>query len=255
MKVWVVAVASLAVAAGCSSGGGGSGAGTDGAQGLSGSIAVDAASSLTEAFDSLKAKFESAHPGTTITVSYGASSDFATQIGQGAPADVFASASTTSMDAIGDQALNPTNFVTNTLEIAVPPGNPAGIRSVDDLAKSGVKVAVCDPEVPCGAVAQDVFMNAGITVHPAASLADVKSTLAAVESGEVDAGVVYVTDVRAAGDKVDGVTIPADVNSTTTYPIAVLKEANNPDLARAWVDFVLSPTGIQVLTADGFGRP
>jgi molybdate transport system substrate-binding protein len=114
---------------------------------------------------------------------------------------------------------------------------------------------VCDPEVPCGSVAQDVFKNAGVTVHPAASLADVKSTLAAVESGEVDAGVVYVTDVRAAGDQVDGVPIPADINATTTYPIAVLQDAKNPDLAQAWVDYVLSPTGKQVLTADGFGRP
>jgi molybdate transport system substrate-binding protein len=159
------------------------------------------------------------------------------------------------MDDVGSAAINPTNFVTNTLEIAVPPNNPAGIHSIDDLAKSGVKVAVCDPEVPCGAVAQDVFKNAGITVHPAASLADVKTTLAAVESGEVDAGVVYVTDVRAAGNKVKGVAIADDVNSTTTYPIAVLKDAKDPDLAKAWVDFVLSPTGRQVLTADGFGKP
>jgi molybdate transport system substrate-binding protein len=258
MKVWIAGAAALALLAGCSSSGndnGGGGTGSAGAGALSGSITVDAASSLTEAFDSLKATFEADHAGTTITMSYGASSDFATQIGQGAPADVFASASTSSMDAVGSAAVNPTNFVTNTLEIAVPPGNPAGIHSVDDLAKSGVKVAVCDPEVPCGTVAQDVFKNAGITVHPAASLADVKSTLAAVESGEVDAGVVYVTDVRAAGNKVQGVTIPDDVNSTTTYPIAVLKDAKNPALAQAWVDYVLSPTGIQVLTADGFTTP
>jgi molybdate transport system substrate-binding protein len=249
----------MALLAGCSSsgadGGGGGPSGSGSAGRLSGSITVDAASSLTEAFDSLKAKFENDHPGTTITISYGASSDFATQITQGAPADVFASASTSSMDAVGDQAVDPTNFVSNTLEIAVPPGNPAGIKTIDDLAKSGVKVAVCDPEVPCGSVAQEVFKNAGITVHPAASLADVKSTLAAVESNEVDAGVVYVTDVRAAGDKVDGVPIADDVNATTIYPIAVLKDAKNPDLARAWVDFVLSPTGKQVLAADGFGKP
>ena len=255
MKVWIAGAAAFAVLAGCSSSGGEHNTVANPTGGLSGSITVDAASSLTEAFDTLKSRFESDHPGTTITISYGASSDFATQIGQGAPADVFASASTSSMGAVGSAAINPTNFVTNTLEIAVPPGNPAGIHSVADLAKSGVKVAVCDPEVPCGSVAQDVFNNAGITVHPAASLADVKSTLAAVESGEVDAGVVYVTDVRAAGDQVDGVPIPAGVNSTTTYPIAVLKDAKNPGLAQAWVDYVLSPAGKQVLTADGFGAP
>jgi molybdate transport system substrate-binding protein len=253
VRIWIAGAAAVALLAGCaSSGGDGSG---KNAGGLSGSITVDAASSLTEAFDSLKEKFEADHAGITITMSYGASSDFATQISQGAPADVFASASTSGMDAVGSEAVDPTNFVTNTLEIAVPPANPAGIHSVDDLAKSGVKVAVCDPAVPCGSVAQDVFKNAGITVHPAASLADVKTTLAAVESGEVDAGVVYVTDIRAAGDKVDGVPIAADVNSITTYPIAVLKDAKNPDLAQAWVDFVLSATGQQVLTADGFGTP
>jgi molybdate transport system substrate-binding protein len=255
MRLRVAGVAAVALLAGCSSSGDGGGATNTSGDGLSGSINVDAASSLTEAFDTLKGKFETAHPGTTITISYGASSDFATQIGQGAPADVFASASTGSMDDVGSAAIDPTNFVTNTLEIAVPPGNPGGVHSVADLAKSGVKVAVCDPEVPCGAVAQQVFQNAGITVHPAANLADVKSTLAAVESGEVDAGVVYVTDVRAAGDQVEGVPIPGDVNATTTYPIALLKDAKNPDLAQAWVEFVLSSTGMQVLTADGFGQP
>ena len=254
MKVWIAGAAAVALLAGCSSSGGENDTVANPTGALSGSITVDAASSLTGAFDSLKASFERGHPGTTITISYGASSDFATQISQGAPADVFASASTSSMDAVGSAAINPTNFVTNTLEIAVPPGNPAGIHSVADLAKSGVKVAVCDPEVPCGSVTQDVFKNAGVSVHPVASLADVKSTLAAVESGEVDAGVVYVTDVRAAGDQVDGVTIPADVNSTTTYPIAVLKDAKNADLAQAWVDYVLSPIGKQVLTAAGFGK-
>ncbi|HZC69093.1 MAG TPA: molybdate ABC transporter substrate-binding protein [Jatrophihabitans sp.] len=258
MKVPIALAAAFALLVGCSSSGsgdGGDGTGSSGGGALSGSIAVDAASSLTEAFDTLKSQFEAAHPGTTIKITYGASSDLSTQISQGAPVDVFASASTTNMDDLGDQAVHPTNFVVNTLEIAVPPGNPAGIQSVEDLAKSDVKVAVCDPAVPCGVVAAQVFDNAGITVHPKASLADVKSTLAAVESGEVDAGIVYVTDVRAAGNQVEGVEIPSDVNATTTYPIAVLKDAPNPVLAQAWVDYVLSAAGRKVLTADGFGRP
>jgi molybdate transport system substrate-binding protein len=258
VKVPIALAAALALLVGCSSSGSGdgdAGGGNNGGGALSGSITVDAASSLTEAFDTLKARFEAAHSGTTINITYGASSDLSTQISQGAPVDVFASASTTNMDDLGDQAMSPTNFVVNTLEIAVPPDNPANIQSVTDLAKSGVKVAVCDPAVPCGAVAQRVFKNAGITVHPKASLADVKSTLAAVESGEVDAGLVYVTDVRAAGDRVKGVEIPDGVNASTTYPIAVLKDAANPDLAQAWVDYVLSAAGRRVLTADGFGRP
>lgn len=257
MKLALAALATLGLLAGCSSSGSGDtsgGTGTSSAT-VSGSITVDAASSLTEAFNTLKGKFETAHPGTTITVNYGASSDLATQIGQGAPVDVFASASESTMLDLGDAALSPTDFVTNVLEIAVPPGNPAGVHSVADLAKPGVKVAVCDPAVPCGAVAAQVFDNAKITVHPKASLADVKSTLAAVESGEVDAGLVYVTDVRAAGDAVDGVEIPSGVNATTTYPIAVLKDAKNAALAQAFVDYVLSDVGRGVLTADGFGRP
>jgi molybdate transport system substrate-binding protein len=242
----------VALLAACSSSASG---GQNSSGGLSGSVTVDAAASLTEAFDTLKSQFEAAHPGTTVNFTYGASSDLSTQIAQGAPVDVFASASEKNMQALGSQALDPTDFVTNTLEIAVPPGNPGMIHSVSDLAKSSVKVAVCDPAVPCGAVAVQVFHNAKITVHPKASLADVKSTLAAVESGEVDAGLVYVTDVRAAGDKVEGVAIPGDVNASTTYPIAVLKAARNPTLARAFVAYVLSAAGRRVLTADGFGKP
>lgn len=243
------AVAALATLAGCSSTGAAPGYGT------SGTIKVDAASSLTEAFDTLQAGFERAHPGATVTITYGASSDLATQIGQGAPVDVFASASEKNMSDLGDQAVHPADFVSNTLEIAVPPGNPAHISSVADLARRGVKVAVCDPAVPCGAVANQVFTNAGITVRPTASLADVKSTLAAVESGEVDAGLVYVTDVRAAGTQVTGIPIPADVNASTTYPIAVLKNAKNAALARAFVTYVQSTAGRRVLAAAGFARP
>jgi molybdate transport system substrate-binding protein len=256
----------LLVLAGCSSSGSkadknsaapptGSGTASGGSAPRSGSISVDAASSLQEAFDTLKTQFEAANPGAKVTITYGASSDLATQITQGAPVDVFASASTKNMTQIGSTAVNPTNFVSNTLEIAVPPSNPAKITSVTDLAKSGVKVAVCDPAVPCGAVATQVFKNAKITVHPKASLADVKTTLATVESGEVDAGLVYVTDVRAAGSKVKGVLIPADVNANTVYPIAALKGAANSQLAQAFVAYVLSAAGKKVLTADGFSNP
>ena len=230
---------------GCSSSGSGS-------KGGGGSITVDAAASLTEAFTTLKARFEKDHPGAKVKLTFGASSDLATQIAQGAPVDVFASASEKNMKALGGRALTPKDFVKNTLEIAVPPSNPAGITTPADLARSGIKVAVCDPAVPCGVVAAQVFKNLGITVHPAASLADVKSTLAAVESGEVDAGLVYVTDVRSAGRKVKGVEIPAAVNASTTYPIAALKDAKNATLAKAWVDFVRSDAGRTVLVAAGF---
>ena len=188
-----------------------------------------AASSLTEAFNTLAKQFEAANPGVTVKLSYGASSALALQITQGAPVDVFASASTKNMKQVTDAKLadSPTNFVKNVMEIAVPPSNPANVTGVADLAKSGVKVALCQAQVPCGSTAEKVFTNAKITVKPVTLEADVKSTLAKVESNEVDAGVVYVTDVRSAGTKVKGITIPADVNASTEYPIAALTKAPN----------------------------
>jgi molybdate transport system substrate-binding protein len=247
-----LAALTAALVAGCSSSGGGDG--NSAAGGITGSLNVYAASSLTEAFDTIKAQFIKAHPGVSITITYGASSDLATQIGNGAPVDVFASAATTNMDSV-KSAIDPTNFVTNTMEIAVPPSNPGKISSVKDLAGPGVKVAVCDPAVPCGVVAQKVFSNAGITVKPTASEQDVKSTLSAVESGEVDAGMVYVTDVRAAGKDVKGVAIPSAQNATTEYPIAALKSAKNLPTAKAFVSYVLSAAGKKVLMKDGFTAP
>jgi molybdate transport system substrate-binding protein len=256
--------ATLALSA-CSSSGSGdeepsslaSGGGGSSSAKLSGSITVFAASSLTDAFNMIKAQFETAHPGTSVTLTYGASSDLSTQITQGASVDVFASASTKNMDAVvqAKDAANPTDFVSNTAEIAVPPSNPGKITQLSDLAKSGVTVALCDPAVPCGVLTTTIFTNAKISVHPKATEPDVKSTLAAVESNEVDAGIVYVTDVRAAGDKVKGVEIPANLNASTTYPIAALTHAKNAPVARAFVDYVLSSAGQQVLTADGFSKP
>jgi len=224
---------------------------------VQGSITVFAAASLTDAFNTLGKNFQAAHPGTTITFNYGASSALATQITQGAPADVFASASTKNMDQVvtAKAASDPTTFVKNEMEIAVPPSNPANVTQLSDLAKSSVKVVLCQPEVPCGATAQKVFSNAKITVKPVSEEADVKSTLAKVTLGEADAGVVYVTDVLAAKDKVKGVEIPEDVNASTSYPIAPLTASKNADLAKAFVDYVLSPDGASVLSAAGFAKP
>jgi len=224
---------------------------------VTGTINVFAAASLQEAFTKLGGQFEAAHPGSKVVFNFGPSSGLSEQIGQGAPADVFASASTKNMDTVvssGDAA-NPTNFVSNTMEIAVPPKNPAGITKLDDLAKKGVKVALCQAEVPCGATALKVFDNANIKVTPVTQEVDVKSTLSKVTLGEVDAGVVYVTDVRAAGASVKGIEIPADVNASTTYPIAALTASKNKTTAQAFVDYVLSPDGLAALTAAGFSGP
>jgi len=222
-----------------------------------GAITVFAASSLKDTFTQLGQQFEAAHPGDTVKFSFGASSALAEQINSGAPADVFASASPKNMDQVvtPGNASSPQNFAKNVMEVAVPPSNPAKVASVNDLAKSSVKTALCQPQVPCGTVAAEVFKNAKITVKPVTLQPDVKSVLTQVELGNVDAGVVYVTDVMAAGSKVKGVTIPADVNASTLYPIAALTHSKESSIAQAFVAYVLSPAGEQVLKAAGFEQP
>jgi molybdate transport system substrate-binding protein len=261
----VLAVSTLLVAAalaacGSSSSGGGSasaGSSSSPSPSVTGSITVFAASSLKEAFTTIGQQFAAAHPGVKVTISYAASSALAEQINSGAPADVFASASTTTMQQVVDKggAANPTNFVKNVMEIATPPSNPANVASVQDLAKPSVKVALCQPQVPCGATAQKVFTNAGVTVTPVTLEPDVKSVLSKVTLGEVDAGVVYVTDVLSAGTTVKGVTIPDNINASTTYPIAALTKAPNPSTAAAFVAYVLGPDGQMVLKNAGFESP
>jgi molybdate transport system substrate-binding protein len=224
---------------------------------LTGTLTVFAAASLTESFDTIGKQFEAAHPGVKVTFNYGASSMLATQINQGAPADVFASAASKNMDQVGSagNAGSSTTFAVNRMEVAVPASNPAQITSLADLTRPGVKVALCQDQVPCGATAAKVFSNAHISVTPVTQEPDVKSTLAKVIVGEVDAGVVYVTDVRAAGDKVTGIAIPDAQNATTDYPIAALIHAKNAALAAAFVSYVESAAGRAVLTAAGFGSP
>ena len=232
---------------------------SSGGAGDSGSVTlrVFAAASLTESFTELGRQFEKEHPGTKVELNFGPSSGLAEQITSGAPADVFASASPSNMDTLvsaGD-AEDPKDFATNSMEIATPPDNPAKVAGVDDLAEPGVKVALCQAQVPCGKVAAEVFANAGLTVTPVTEEVDVKSVLTKVTLGEVDAGVVYVTDVLAAGDKVKGVQIPADVNASTTYPIATLGGSKHADEAAEFVDLVLSDAGTSELEKAGFRSP
>ena len=220
-------------------------------------LRVFAAASLTESFTELGKKFHEDHPDTKVVFEFGPSSGLAEQIGQGAPADVFASASPTNMDTVvqAGNASDPKDFVTNSAEIAVPPSNPGGISQLSDLAKPGVKVVVCQAQVPCGKVAAEVFAKAGLTVKPVSEEVDVKSTLAKVTLGEADAGMVYVTDVLAAGDKVTGIEIPAAQNASTTYPIATLSKSKHEKQAKEFVDLVLSDDGAAVLTKAGFKTP
>jgi molybdate transport system substrate-binding protein len=248
------AVAGMALLTSC---GGSSSGGRRSAGSISGTVNVFAAASLTEAFTTLGKQFEAAHPGVRVVFSFGPSSGLAEQIDQGAPADVFASASTTTMAQVvsAGEAARATPFIRNVMEIAVPRSNPAHIAALADLARNGVKVALCQSQVPCGTVAAKVFANAGVTVRPVTQEVDVKSVLAKVELGEVDAGLVYVTDVRAAGSKVAGIPIDDSVNASTTYPLAVLTNSHNAAAAQAFVAFVLSAAGSAVLTAAGFERP
>jgi molybdate transport system substrate-binding protein len=228
-----------------------------GSPALSGTVNVFAAASLQEAFTTLGGQFEATHPGTKVVFNFGPSSGLATQITAGAPADVFASASTKNMDQVikAAAATSSTNFASNVMEIAVPATNPADVTGLSDLANPAVKVALCQVAVPCGATVAKVFKNAKLTVTPVTQEFDVKAVLTKVTLGEVDAGVVYVTDVRAAGATVKGIQIPANVNASTVYPIVTLTKAPNKAAAAAFTDYVLSADGVSILTADGFAKP
>ena len=171
---------------------------------------------------------------------------------------MFASADTANMDkAVADDLVegDPVNFASNTLEIAVPPDNPAGVTSLTDLAKPGTKVVVCAPQVPCGAAAQKVEKAAGVNIKPVSEEQTVTDVLTKVETGEADAGLVYVTDVKAAGDKVKGITFPESSSAVNTYPIAALADSKNADLAKEFVDLVTGTEGQEVLADAGFAKP
>ena len=221
-------------------------------------LTVFAAASLRGTFTALGSTFEAQHPGTRVTFSFAGSSDLVTQLQQGAPADVFASADTATMGTVtGDRLVagSPVSFATNTLEIAVPPGNPARVTAFADLARPDVKLVVCAPQVPCGAAAQKIETTTGTTLAPVSEENAVTDVLGKVESGEADAGLVYVTDVRSAGAKVEGIPFEESRQAVTTYPIAALSASRNPDLARQLVQLVTGSEGRQVLAAAGFGKP
>jgi molybdate transport system substrate-binding protein len=193
-----------------------------------------------------------------VKLSFGGSSDLVAQIENGAPADVFASADTANMEKLVDAGLDggdPQDFATNVLEIATPPDDPAGVRSLQDLAKPGLKLVVCAPEVPCGAATRQVAGQAGVTLHPVSEEQSVTDVLGKVISGEADAGLVYVTDVTAAGDQVQGISFPESAGVVNTYPIAPVEGTEQPDLAREFIEMVLGDTGRRILRDAGFGQP
>ncbi|MGW2371216.1 MULTISPECIES: molybdate ABC transporter substrate-binding protein [Kitasatospora] len=232
--------------------------GTGNAPKAKGAITVFAAASLKETFTELGKKFEAANPGAKVTFNFGGSSALAASINSGAPADVFAAASPVTMKTVtdaGGASGEPRTFVKNTLAIAVPKGNPKHIAGLKDLTGSGVKVALCAKEVPCGAAALTALKAAGLNLTPVTLEQDVKGALTKVELGEVDASLVYKTDVQADAAKIDGVDFPEADKAVNDYPIAALAKAPNKDGATAFVAYVQSPEAKQVLTAAGFQAP
>ncbi len=221
-------------------------------------LTVYAASSLTDSFSELGKRFEKSHNGVSVTFNFAGSSDLVAQLLQGAPADVFASADPENMDkAVADDLIEGevVNFASNTLQIAVPPDNPGNVSSLQDLAKPGLNVVVCAPEVPCGAAGQKVENAGGVDIKPVSEEQAVTDVLAKVTTGQADAGLVYVTDVIAAGDDVKGVKFPEASSAVNVYPIGPLKESENPELAQEFVDLVTSHEGQTVLQDAGFAGP
>jgi len=224
---------------------------------LEGDVTVFAAASLTDSFATIAAAFEDENPGVKVVFNFGGSSGLAEQIVAGAPADVFAAASPATMTTVTDASfsIDPVNFATNTLEIAVPAGNPGGVTGLADFGKKDLAIAVCAVEVPCGAASAKIFDATGITPDVDTYEQDVKAVLSKVELGEVDAGLVYVTDVQAAGDGVEGVEFAEAADAVNDYPIAALTEAPNPDAAAAFAAFVLTDASQKTLQDAGFGAP
>ena len=225
---------------------------------LTGTITVFAAASLTDSFAGIAAAFKKEHPNVDVVFSFGGSSALATQIVEAAPVDVFAAASPATMTTVTDASLtagDPADFASNTLEIAVPADNPGKVTGLSDFADADLDIALCAVEVPCGAAAAKVFTATGITASVDTYEQDVKAVLTKISLGEVDAGLVYKTDVLAAGDGVTGIEFPESSEAVNEYPIAALSASTNRDAAAAFVKFVLSTKGQAILAAAGFAAP
>ena len=218
-------------------------------------LVVSAASSLSGVFEALEIRFESKHPGVDVVVNYAASSLLREQILSGAPVDIFASANTTTMDAVVSAGLvagSPDVFATNTLELAVPNGNPAAVSVLNDLADNELLIGLCDVSAPCGALAQTVLASAGVVAAVDTYEPNVRSLLTKIEVGELDAGLVYVTDVLTS-DNADAIHLEFLEGFAVSYPIAAMQGANHPLLAAEFVAFVMSPEANAIFKSFGFG--
>jgi molybdate transport system substrate-binding protein len=261
MRIFAALLGTIAMLSGCA------GSQTDSGQretidarpaGLSGPLTVFAAASLTDVFGQLGEDFTADHPEVQVKFNFAASSALATQINQGAPADVFASANEKQMTVVTDASRadgKATPFAENTIVVAVPAGNPAGITGLQDFANPDLTLAICAPQVPCGAAAEAVFDAAGVTPSVDTLEEDVRAALTKVELGEVDAALVYTTDVKSVGEAVEAIELPQAETAVNVYPIVRLKDAPNPDAAQAFVELVLSDTGQNAVREAGFRAP
>ena len=254
LRVALAAVALLtALAAAC---GGGSSSSSGGSGGGGGTLTVFAASSLTDAFTKLGTTFQQQHPGWKLRFEFLGSDQLAAQIEQGDPADVFAAASTKYPEQLQSESLlgKTTDFATNTLVLAVPPDNPAGVSSVNDLGNA--KLVIGDSSVPIGAYTEQVLGNLGIDIgslNVVSREQKVTDIVAKLELGEADAGFIYTSDAKTAGDRLKAIELPAKAQATATYPIGIVTGSKNAKAAQQWIDLVMSPQGQTVLTDDGFG--
>jgi molybdate transport system substrate-binding protein len=257
-RLAALAVAAL-LAAGCGAGSADAEPAAPGAgDGLTGTLTVFAAASLTDVFEDLGEQLTADNPDLAVRFTFAGSSGLATQIVQGAPADVFASANEQQMEVVVAEGLadgEPEVFTSNVLQIAVPAGNPAGVTSLADFTRADLALALCSPEVPCGSAAEDVFAAAGVEPEPDTYEEDVRAALTKVELGEVDAALVYASDVASAGDPVEGVAFPQAEDAVNRYPVCTLTEAPNPAAAAAFVALVQSDEGQQALADAGFRAP
>jgi molybdate transport system substrate-binding protein len=225
---------------------------------VEGELLISAAASLTDAFAEVESAFEEENPDVDVVLNLGSSSALREQILEGAPADVFASANTSNMDQIaeaGELSGEAEIFVTNSLVIAVPSGNPAGVYGLEDFAREELLIGLCAEDVPCGDFGRQALENAGVTPSIDTNEPDVRALLTKIEAGELDAGITYVTDVLFSSGRVEGIEIPEEANVVAEYPIATLTGASNLDAAAAWVEFVLSEEGQAILTSYGFTTP
>lgn len=254
----IAAAAFLAACGGDATGGPAKAPGTGSTGNASGTINVFAAASLTDAFQALARGLEATQPGMRVEFNFAGSSALREQILAGAPGDVFASANEANMQQVVDSgaaAGKATPFVTNRLQIAVPAGNPGKVTGLADFARSDLLIGLCAAEVPCGEFGREALRKAGVDPSVDTDEADVRSLLTKVEAGELDAGLVYRTDVLAAGDKVEGIDIPPDQNVVAVYPIAILAGSKDQAAAHAFVAYVLSVRGQSTLRSFGFGPP